>query len=633
MSLHELISQSKRVSRVWPAMILLIASAVCLIGLQAYEVLTRSPQLARARELVSHTFQVINTAQNLGASLRNAERGLRGYLLTAEADELATYRKEIEEVPALLAIVARLTSDNAEQQSQMSQLKVQIQRKLDLMKETEAIYERDGFDASRRVVLSNTGLDTMPSVQAIIDAMVASENHLLIQRAAAVTEQERSEERIAIVSGLLASAFMILGMLLAGMAFARAHRMQMDLERQAREVTEINRKLEERNIELAKTTEHAREAREEANRANLAKSRFLSTASHDLRQPMQTLSLLNGTLRRMVREPDAAEALLRQEEAIGTMSRLLNALLDISKVEQGAIKPEPANFAVSPLLEAVSREFRTVAASKGLQFRVEECSYTAHSDPALVEQIVRNLVSNAIKYTKAGSVTLCSRRAAGGVHIDVIDTGVGIPAEHIPYICDEFYQVAVPTNSSREGYGLGLSIVQRLVRLLDLKLEVHSEVGKGSTFSIRLPAGGKDVTTEPVTPTAQSAAVNRVVKPRILLVEDDPGVRDATRLLLKVEGYNVTAAGSRGEVLQKLDELAGVSLLVTDMHLGNGETGLQVIASLRAALDQPLKAILITGDTSASIRDLPHQDPDLRLASKPIKADELLALMSSLLAA
>jgi CheY-like chemotaxis protein len=164
-------------------------------------------------------------------------------------------------------------------------------------------------------------------------------------------------------------------------------------------------------------------------------------------------------------------------------------------------------------------------------------------------------------------------------------------------------------------------------------LEVRSEVGKGSTFSIRLPAGDQEVGAQPTASIAQPAVATQVARPRILLVEDDPGVRDATRLLLKVEGYNVTAAGSRGEALQKLDELTGLSLLVTDMHLGNGETGLQVITSLRAALKMPLKAILITGDTSASIRDLPHQDPDLRLASKPIKADELLALMSSLLAA
>jgi two-component system, sensor histidine kinase len=634
MAARAVISRGDRSGRLWPALGLLVCSALGLIGLQAYEVLTRSSELARARELVSHTFEVINTAQNLRASLQNAERGLRGYLLTAETDFLAPYRKGLEDVPALLMSMARLTVDNPLQQSRIPQLQRQIQSRLDLMRETVAAYDREGLDAARQIVRGNSGLDLMRSTEATIDEIVATEDSLLTDRVATVTQDERAEEQLAIVSGLFASMLMVLGILSAGMAFSRARRLQTELERQAREGTEMNRTLQERNFELAKTTEHARQAREEANRANMAKSRFLSTASHDLRQPLQTLSLLNGTLRRIVRETEAAEALIQQEDAIGTMSRLLNALLDISKVERGAVKPEPADFAVFPLMEMVTREFRAVAVSKGLQFRVEECIFSAHSDPALVEQIVRNLVSNAIKYTTTGGVTLRCRRdeAFAFVHIEVVDTGVGIPAEHIPYICGEFYQVGVSTNSTREGYGLGLAIVQRLIKLLDLELEVKSVAGKGSTFSVRLPAGSKELAARSPASESTPVVTVRPAKPRVLLVEDDPAVRDATRLLLKVEGYNVTSVASRAEVLQKIGELTELSLLVTDMHLGDGETGLQVIAAVRAALNRPLKAILITGDTSAAIKDLPH-DPGLRVASKPIKADALLALMSSLLAA
>src|SRR6516162_8413703 len=234
----------------------------------------------------------------------------------------------------------------------------------------------------------------------------------------------------------------------------------------------------------------ADEARESADRANQAKSRFLATASHDLRQPLQTLALLNGILRRVVGEPSALEALAQQEQAIGAMTRLLGALLDISKLESGAIKPELADFRVGTLFEGLRREFTSIAASKGLELQVTSCEECVHSDPALIEQILKNLLSNAIKYTQAGGrVLLRGRSESGSERLEVVDTGIGIAADQLAYIYDEFYQVDVPTNSSREGYGLGLSIVQRLVRLLNLRLEVSSEVGKGSVFSLLLPIG------------------------------------------------------------------------------------------------------------------------------------------------
>jgi PAS domain S-box-containing protein len=373
----------------------------------------------------------------------------------------------------------------------------------------------------------------------------------------------------------------------------------------------------------------ADEARESADRANQGKSRFLATASHDLRQPLQTLALLNGALRRIDADPDSADALVQQELAIGAMSRLLNALLDISKLESGAIKPEPTDFRVGSVFEELRREFANLAANKGLQLDVEMCTDCVHSDPSLVEQILRNLVSNAVKYTRQGSVRLRCLHEQAVVRLEVIDTGIGIPADQIPLIYDEFYQVGVPTNSSREGYGLGLSIVQRLVKLLQLKLDVRSEVGKGSAFSLILPASTRPVAIG-CEPEARSPHLEQHQRSRVLLVEDDAAVRDATRLLLKVEGYRVTAVASLAEALQKVRDIDGVDLLVTDFHLQEGETGIQVIAALREALQSPLKAVLITGDTSTAMKELPR-DPYLRMASKPIRAEELLAIMRALL--
>jgi signal transduction histidine kinase/CheY-like chemotaxis protein len=382
---------------------------------------------------------------------------------------------------------------------------------------------------------------------------------------------------------------------------------------------------------LIAAREAAERAREVADRANQGKSRFLATASHDLRQPLQTLSLLNGTLRRIVTDPDATDALLQQEQAIGAMSRLLNALLDISKLESGAIKPEPTDFTVAALFEELRGDFAAVAANKGLQLQIEPCTDCVYSDPSLVEQILRNLVSNAIKYTRQGWVQLRCLHDAALVRIDVLDTGVGIPANQLSYIYDEFYQVGVAANTSRDGYGLGLSIVQRLVRLLNLSLEVHSEVGKGSAFSLLLPPGSGTSGFVQVASRESARRQQQIGKVNVLLVEDDPAVRDATRMLLKAEGYRVTAVGSLAEALRKARE-ENIDLLVTDYHLGDGETGTQVIAALRETLDHPLKAVLMTGDTSSAVQEMPR-DSHLRVASKPINAEELLTLLRALLAA
>lgn len=367
------------------------------------------------------------------------------------------------------------------------------------------------------------------------------------------------------------------------------------------------------------------EARQSADRANQAKSRFLATASHDLRQPLQTLSLLNGALRRMVTNPDAVEVLSQQELAVGTMSRLLNALLDISKLESGAVQPAPQDFDIATVLEPARREFAPVAASRGLELTVEPCEEFVHSDPAMVEQILKNLVSNAVKYTRQGRVVVRCRSEAGWLRIEVEDTGVGIPAAQLAYIYDEFYQIGVPANSSRDGYGLGLSIVQRLVKLLDARLEAQSEVGRGSVFALLLPLARTGGAAAPPQTAPAPAAAAPAVRAHVLLVEDDASVRDATGMLLRVEGYRVTAVATLADAERAARETAP-DLLITDYHLGEGVLGTEVIAALRSRLTTPLKAILLTGDTSAVMTEM-RADPNLRVLSKPVDAEELLALL------
>jgi PAS domain S-box-containing protein len=379
--------------------------------------------------------------------------------------------------------------------------------------------------------------------------------------------------------------------------------------------------------ELIAARESADESRKSADRANQAKGRFLATASHDLRQPLQTLALLNGALRRMVATPDAAEVLAQQEQAVGTMSRLLNTLLDISKLESGAVKAVLRDFRAAGVLEALRRDFAPIALSKGLELTVEPSQESLYSDPAMVEQILKNLVSNAVKYTRQGRVTVRCRRDGQTLRIEVADTGLGIPAAQLAYIYDEFYQVAVPANVARDGYGLGLSIVQRLVRLLDARLEASSEVGKGSVFVLSLPVARS--TVQDAEPEAARAAAAAGDGARILLVEDDASVRHATSMLLRVEGYQVTAAASLSEALQALAAQTP-ALLVTDYHLGDGELGTEIIAAVRARVRPDLRAVLLTGDTSQVVKEL-RCDPHLRILSKPVDAQELLKLLRELL--
>jgi CheY-like chemotaxis protein len=353
-------------------------------------------------------------------------------------------------------------------------------------------------------------------------------------------------------------------------------------------------------------------------------------ASHDLRQPLQALSLLNGAMRRMVKDGALTEALVQEEQAIGAMSRLLNALLDISKLESGAIKPELSDFKVAALFEEMRSEFAALAANKGLRLEVEECTDRVHSDPALVGQVVRNLVANAIKYTSAGRVRLRCFHSDALVRLEVLDTGIGIPAPELARIYDEFYQIGVSANTSRDGYGLGLSIVSRIVGLLQLKLDVESELGKGTLFALSLPASASQVDTRTTaTPADRTVTPAEFARVHVLLVEDDARVRNATRMLLKVEGYDVTTAGSLSEALEAVKANSNIGLLITDYHLGAGETGVQVIAALRERLGERLPAVLVTGDTSSAMHDL-ECDPGLRTANKPINPDQLLALLAEL---
>ncbi len=372
--------------------------------------------------------------------------------------------------------------------------------------------------------------------------------------------------------------------------------------------------------------------RREAERANRAKSEFLAAASQNLRQPLQTLELLSGVLNRGANTAKAVQALAAQRAALNAMSDLLNTLLDISKLESGVVIPDINNCSVQTIFRRLRANFEAQAAAKGIRLLVDDCTDTVRTDAGLLEQLVQNLVANAIRYTREGSVSLRCRRCKSSVRIEVADTGIGIAQEQINVLFDEFYQIKGGAGAPREGHGLGLAIVERLSQLLGHRIEVESTPGKGSCFAITLPCGepalkqpAEIVAIAPPASSTHNAAT-------VLIIDDDPAVMDATQLLLELEGYRVLVAPTLAAALDTVHTAAALPvMLLADYHLGEGITGINAIHAVRDATRREIPAVLMTGDTSSSLLDILDQVDNCRLVSKPVHVDTLLRLMQQLI--
>ncbi len=350
---------------------------------------------------------------------------------------------------------------------------------------------------------------------------------------------------------------------------------------------------------------------------NRQKSRFLAAASHDLRQPLQTLNLLNRAARRQAGPNASMIGLLdRQQLALDSMSALLASVLDISKLDSGGVTANPTACAIDEVFERLRSDFEPQAAEKGLELAVERSPEGVRTDPELLRRLLGNLVSNAIRYTQRGEVRISCARRGELIAIDVRDTGIGIPAEQLERVFDEFYQVDRGTQRP-EGLGLGLSIVRRLQQLLGCGVEVESVVGEGTTFRVTLPRA------EIARPAAEdSAGAGAAAGGRVLIVDDERPVAEATSLLLEIEGFEVSVASSQQEAL---DRVRGFSpdVIVSDYHLRGGETGTGVVAAVRNKLGWSVPAIFVTGDTARSAITNARVE-DALLLNKPVRADELL---------
>lgn len=364
-------------------------------------------------------------------------------------------------------------------------------------------------------------------------------------------------------------------------------------------------------------------ARREAERANRANSAFLAAASHDLRQPVQALSLLNGALRRTVTDSRALEMIDHQEHSLTAMTNLLNSLLDISRLDGGAIQPELEDFPMQQLIDRLSAEFARQAHQKGLEFSAESCGARVRSDPNLLGEIIQNLVSNAIRYTDKGSVRLRCVESGNRCEIRVEDTGVGIEADEIDRIFEEFHQVKMP-GATKEGFGLGLAIVRRLTDLLGHEVAVESTPGEGSCFTLAVPVLDAAAPPERV-PAAEDQAVVGHATGVVVLIEDDTNVANAWSLLLLAEGFEVEVCASVADVRTLIGQLGEQPvLLVSDFYLLDGSTGVEAVSMVRRHYDAEIPAFIVTGDTSKIVTEARLLD-NCALLSKPVNAAQMLA--------
>ena len=375
------------------------------------------------------------------------------------------------------------------------------------------------------------------------------------------------------------------------------------------------------------------EAKLEAERANAAKSRFLAAASHDLRQPLQALALLKDFLAPNVTGERAAELMARFDKTLGALSGMLDVLLNISQIEAGAVQPEPAVFPVGEMLERLHGEFLAVTEARDLSFRFMPSAAWIESDPRLLEQMVRNLLGNAVKYTRTGRILLGCRRRGQHLRIEVWDTGIGIEASQLESIFEEFHQVDNPARESGLGLGLGLSIVRRLGRLLRHPVDVRSVPGRGSVFAISVPLrkGATHLPPPPPREPAPDPAPDPIARPSaIMVVEDDPDLLDLVAQLLRDAGHMVSCAPDAAEALQ-LVAVGAIrpDILLTDYNLPSGQSGVELRMALRVRLQRPLPAIVLTGDISTTARDSIAEADCIHL-KKPVNPGALLRAVESL---
>jgi signal transduction histidine kinase len=412
------------------------------------------------------------------------------------------------------------------------------------------------------------------------------------------------------------------------LSFGRNYnRMLMESLRNRFENEVLADRLAQQNIELERARVAADAARSDAEIANRSKTQFFAAASHDLRQPLHALGLFAAALSDKSHDPEVQQVVYSINTSVDALEGLFNAVLDISKIDAGVIRPAPVDFSLAALLERLRMEFEPEAFERRLALRAVPTRRFVHGDPVLLERILRNLISNALRYTWQGGVLVGARRRGAQVSIEVWDTGVGIEPAEQARVFEEFYQVGNPERSSRKGLGLGLSIVRRLAQLVGAPVTLRSVLGRGSVFTVRVPLGHR--------PEAAPAALRRehrvahdLADRVIVVVEDEPTVLQGMDVLLRGWGATVVACATPSEALERAAGLERApDLIIADYRLRERNVGTQAIAALRERFGNAIPAIVVSGSTTPTHLE-EARAMDAHLLLKPVLPAKLRSLIN-----
>lgn len=418
------------------------------------------------------------------------------------------------------------------------------------------------------------------------------------------------------------------------LAQSRLQQLNEELEQRVASRTDellaVNHSLHLQIGERARAEHELRKARDAAEEANRSKDKYLAAASHDLLQPLNAARLLISTLRERELGESAHNLVERAHQALEGAEDLLSDLLDISKLDQAAIKPDIDLYRLDELLAPLASEFEPVATQAGLRLRARIPAYAIHTDARLLSRILRNFLSNACRYTERGGVLLGVRKRGALLHIEVWDSGRGIAEDQQQAIFREFLQLDVGRSNERKGVGLGLAIVERIAGMLGYPIQLRSRPGRGSCFSILVPLAEDQPVVASVAQLPQPVVGNPLPGKRLLVLDNEPAILQSMADLLGLWGCEVLVAADQEQALQQLQGQAP-DLLVVDYHLDNGVTGCDVVRALRAHFAQPIPAVMITADRSDQCR-VQLQALKVPLLNKPVRPGKLRAVLSQMLA-
>ncbi len=390
----------------------------------------------------------------------------------------------------------------------------------------------------------------------------------------------------------------------------------------------LEQRVKERTQELQVINEQMLKAKSVAEQANQSKTRFLASASHDLLQPINAARLFSSALSGKSRDPDTRELVQHIDSSLGAAEEIISTLLDISKLDAGALEPKISDFPINEMLSHLATEFTAIAKDQDLALEVVTSSAWVRSDPKLLRRVIQNFLSNAIRYTPEGRILLGCRRLKGYLRIEVWDTGPGIPEDQLAHIFEEFRRFQ--HGRDKKGLGLGLAIVERISSMLNHPVNVHSVQGKGSVFSLTVPlAAPGTATAQPARTRSQSRRVSSLSGLKVLCIDNDPNILEGMRALLNNWDCDVTTAESLEDSRQKLDGRVP-DIILADYQLDDEKNGLDAMDALRSDAGFDVPGILITGYMAPEVRE-DAVNRGYQILYKPVKPAALRAMVNKLL--